>query len=216
MVESFPLHWPANKPRTPKSKQERARFSNRETKPNTYGGTYTVNKEVSVAEALKRLLLELDRYKRVPRGSIIVSTNIPVRNDGLPYSNAKTPDDTGVAVYFKLDKEDYCLPCDKWDRVADNIAAVASHVSAMRGIDRWGVGQLHDVFTGFKALPAASENVPEWWNILNCRRDAPAEEIKLAFREQAKKYHPDSPSGNAELFVQVTKAYNFAMQQFAK
>ena len=70
----------------------------------------------------------------------MISTNLKLRLDGLPRSDQATPADPGVAVYFELDGKTIVLACDKWNRVADNIYAIAKHVDALRGQDRWGVG----------------------------------------------------------------------------
>ena len=64
---------------------------------------------------------------------IVISTNAELRQDGFPYSNRRAPEDVGVAVYFTLEGRPYVLPCDKWERVADNLAAIAKHVEAKRG-----------------------------------------------------------------------------------
>ena len=57
-------------------------------------------------------------------------------------------------MYFKLDSvpEGLVLACDRWLRVEDNIAAVAAHIGALRGIDRWGVGSVRQAFAGYKRL----------------------------------------------------------------
>ena len=62
--------------------------------------------------------------------NVIVSTNVAVRRDGLPYARQRTPEDPGAAVYFKLESvpEGLVLACDRWLRVEDNIAAVAAHI----------------------------------------------------------------------------------------
>jgi hypothetical protein len=212
-IENYPLHWPVHVKRT--EKPQRARFGSKD-KNRGWG-----IKQLSVAEAIKRLLEEISKMTkvgqtyRVPPDSIIISTNIPTRNDGLPYSNSKEPQDSGVAVYFDLDGEPHCLPCDRWDRVADNMAAIASHINAMRGIERWGVADLKTAFTGFKALPqnAGQSNKP-WWKILELNKDASREEISAAYRKLAKKYHPDLHGGDEEKFIQIKAAMEEAVSQF--
>jgi hypothetical protein len=87
---------------------------------------------------------------------VILSTNIELTQKGLPYSNRRQPDDPGVAVFFKLKKQSLALACDKWDRVADNVWAIALHINAIRGQSRWGVGTIEQAFMGYAALPAAT------------------------------------------------------------
>ncbi len=54
----------------------------------------------------------------------VVSTNIELRRDGLPYSNRRQPEDPGVAVYFQQDGKQQCIPCDRWRTVEENCRAI--------------------------------------------------------------------------------------------
>lgn len=222
MIEAFPLYWPVNRPRIKKEDRKSANFHAFKDERSSYSGnTYRVKKRLSVAEATKRLVSELDKYTkvghpyRVEPGSIIISSNIPIKKDGLPYSNYSNPEDPGVAVYFTLDGKPYCLPCDKWDRVEDNIAAIAAHVAAMRGIERWGVGEAHDVYTGFKALPEATEAYMDIWLTLGLSgKPDDVQWVKNAFRHKAGQLHPDKPGGSHEAFTHLQEAYQKALTFF--
>lgn len=46
------------------------------------------------------------------------------------------------------------------------------------------------------------------YKTLGIKRDASADDIKKAFREKAKKHHPDLPGGCAEKFKEAKKAYD--------
>jgi len=46
-----------------------------------------------------------------------------------------------------------------------------------------------------------------YYKILNVSENADQKDIKKAFRELAKKYHPDSAKGKEELFKEVNEAY---------
>jgi DnaJ-domain-containing protein 1 len=109
-----------------------------------------------------------------------------------------------VAVYFKLDGEAYCLPCDTWDRVPDNMAAIAAHLSAMRGIERWGVGDVRAHFAGFVAL----EHQPEtkWHEVLGCDPSASEAKVRAAYKTARAKAHPDR-GGSEAGFHEVQQAY---------
>ena len=39
------------------------------------------------------------------------------------------------------------IACDKWDSIRDNLHAVAKTIEALRGIDRWGTGEMVDAGT---------------------------------------------------------------------
>lgn len=218
MIEAFPLQWPVNKPRTKPNDRKTARFSKKATNASF---TYTFNKQVTMAEACKRVLSELQKYTpaghfyRVPMDQIVISTNVPVRKDGLPFSNARKPEDPGAAVYFKLDGKDYCLPCDKWDRVEDNIAAIAAHLSALRGIERWGVGESHDAYAGYKALPESTMAESDMWAVLGLKeKPISLFELKVAYRKQANIVHPDRSAGNDAAFAALQEAYQKALKIF--
>ncbi len=47
----------------------------------------------------------------------------------------------------------------------------------------------------------------DYYAILGVPEDADDETIKKAFRELAKKYHPDRPGGDAEKFKKIVEAY---------
>ena len=196
LAEAFPLSWPVGRPRA--KYRERARFGSK-------GPGYGVQ-QLSIYASLERLRGELGRLSA---GGVVVSTNIPVRLDGLPYSKTRAPNDPGAAVYFRLKGQAHCLACDKWDRVADNIAAIAAHIGAIRGQARWGVGDLAQAFAGYRALPAVSIKKP-WHEILGVPEQSSTDEIRTKFRELAQRHHPDH-GGNGNQMAEITAAYNEAM-----
>jgi hypothetical protein len=106
----------------------------------------------------------------------------------LPYAIAREPNDRGAAVYFTLKGQQMCFACDRWDCVADNIQAIRKTIEALRGIERWGTGDMvQQAFNGFVALPAP----PSAWKVLGVKPGASWTEINEAYREKAKKAHSD-------------------------
>lgn len=110
-----------------------------------------------------------------------------------------------MAVYFRLKGEPRVLACDRWDRVADNMAALAAHIDAMRGQLRWGVGSLEQAFAGYKALPAMPASRP-WYEVLGVSEGASLGQIDDARRELLRKHHPDV-GGNANLAAEINAAH---------
>ena len=100
----------------------------------------------------------------------------------------------------------FTLLGDRWLRVEDNIAAVAAHIGALRGIDRWGVGSVRQAFAGYKRLAAGDASTP-WWEVLGIDRQAPAVTVKQAYKKLAKLHHPDRETGNLERFQAISKAW---------
>jgi hypothetical protein len=192
--QRFPLAWPLNWKRTPPRERRRAPFR-------SYGN------DVSVARAVERLDNELRLLKADE--ARILSTNIPIGLRGLPLSGEREPADPGVAVYITLNKKPLVFACDKWDRVADNIAAIAQHIDALRRIDRYGVGKLDQAFAGYKALPRSTE---DWREVLGVGEYATIDQVDAAFLEKARTAHPDKPGGSHEQMARITAARDMARE----
>jgi len=201
-ITNYPLSWPFGQPRTEPQKRKRAQFGHTAK----YGiGTYTPGRKHTIAEGVRALSGEL---RRMNGREMVVSTNLRVKADGLPYSNQKRVDDPGVAVYFKWHKRDLVFACDKWIDVEDNLWAIFKHIEALRGQERWGVGSLDQAFAGYAALP--DPNTRQWWDVLQVSQTATDAEIEAAHIRLAKQYHPDVPGGSQDMFVQIQQAYEQA------
>jgi hypothetical protein len=162
---------------------------------------------------------ELMREIALLGGSLpVLSTNIPLRRDGLPYAGQKEPDDRGVAVYFVLKNQQMCFACDCWDKVGDNVQAIRHTIAALRGIERWGTGDMvQQAFAGFIALPSpkdangvarahrpvSPEESP--YSVLGVKPSATPEEIEAAYRRRIKLAHPDV-GGSAEAVQRLNDA----------
>lgn len=178
---AYPLAWPSGWPRHRTTRPARSRFAR------AFGATLT---PYSAAQDV------LQELARLGASGPVISSNLKVRRDGIPYSDQRRPDDPGVAVYFRLPDDrgelrQQVLACDRWRTVEENLRAIALHIDALRGMDRWGVGSLAQAFAGFTALPERAGGRP-WWDWLgleaSCRDEA---EIERAFRREALVHHPD-------------------------
>lgn len=207
-AQRYPLSWPTGWKRTPSYKRERAPFSRG-------GGSYVdaatnqtrsnPKRALTVADAIQRLSGELGRLGATGE---LLSTNVVTRLDGLPRSGQSEPSDPGAAVYFKLKGQPRCLACDKWTRVADNIAAIAQHIDALRRIDRYGVGTLEQAFAGYAGLPPTSA---DWWIVLGLSASATHEQIIAAHRKLATEHHPDK-GGRSEDMARINEARDVALK----
>jgi hypothetical protein len=193
----YPLSWPAGWPRT--RWRQTAQFGT-----GIGGGR---KRAATVAEAIGRLQAQLDLLNA---SEVVLSTNLELRLDGMPRSDRSPPADPGVAIYFKLKGRDIALACDKWDRVADNVIALAKHIEAMRGMDRWGVGSVEQAFRGYEALPA-----PEpWWRVLGLAGPTRSrDEINRAYRAASANAHPDRPGGSHDGQARVNAARDEGLRQ---
>jgi hypothetical protein len=184
-ADAYPLTWPQGWPRARSRKS--ASFHESDSSKD-----YKTTKTLTLATALDRLE---DELKRLDAKTIIVSTNRERRVNGMISAAGSEPADPGVAVYFKLKGKDTALACDTWTRVADNVNAIAKHVGAIRGMERWGVGTVEQVFTGYQALPAPEQ----WWQVLGVAQTATAEQIDAAWRKLAATAHPDKGGSDAAM-----------------
>lgn len=193
MTQAYPLQWPQGRPRKPANRRGDAAFGKRDAK-----GWL---KSLTLAQARDRLQEELDRF-RVK--SVVLSTNVELRLDGLPKSGQADPADPGVALYFDLGGKPHVLACDTYRRVADNIAALAAHIEATRKIERLGVATAAEMFAGFQALPAPGST--PWWHILGVAETANVEQIEGMYRALARQRHPDRPGGSHDMMADLNRA----------
>lgn len=174
---AFPLQWPTGWKRT--ASRQSSRFGR---------GGMTMGKALDFLEA---------ELGRLDGRHAVFSSNVRARPDGRPYANERAPQDPGVAVYFTLAQRRLVLACDRWTTAADNFYAVALHIEAMRGQERWGVGSLAQAFAGYAALPAKSgPSMWEWLGIAD-RPDLTEAEVVAAWKRMATVQHPDKGGSDA-------------------
>jgi hypothetical protein len=206
-VQRYPLAWPAGWVRTLPGKRQRASFRQVRTEA-VNGAIQKRDVVVSVFVATQRLEAELDRLgARHPT----LSTNVELRLDGRPRSDIE-PTDRGVACYFVFKGRATVFACDKWDRVADNIAAIAAHIDALRRIERYGVGSLEQALAGYKSLPA--DTAADWRSVFGFPPgSAPSrDQLDSAYKAAARVHHPDR-GGTDEGMSHVNRAHDFALEE---
>lgn len=190
-ITASPLTWPAGWPRAAERVESR------------FGTGY--NKKPTIAAGTDLLLDQL-RIMGVGREGVIISTDLRLRLDGLPYSAQREPDDPGVAVYWHDRKgRDRVIALDQYERIGCNIWAIGKTLEALRSIERWGGGQILDrAFTGFTALPAPGGVDP--YDLLGITPEMPPDDRVRAYRIARGRAHPDRATGSPELYEQVQQA----------
>lgn len=191
VTQAFPLQWPDGWPRA--ERRQRSRY------------------QVSFARARDGVL---DSLRLMGARSVVVSTNVELRRDGLPYAREaqKRHDDPGVAVFFYWRDESHVIACDAWELVRDNMRAIGHTIEGLRAIERAGASELlHRAFTGFKALPAP--HVRSWRDVLEFGpSDLVAPSMVYArFRKLAKERHPDA-GGSDEAMAELVDARDRAIE----
>lgn len=200
---NYPLAWPTGYPRTKSSR------------PALFRSGSSGLRKLSVADSVARVERQIDAFTRGRQnsrtGNLVISTNIQPTLSGRPRSNQGEPADPGVAVYFTLDGKPKVFCCDRWSRVADNLAAIANTIEALRGIERWGVAEDERVFAGFAALPDSGDvQAQTCWKILGIPPTSTEASINAAWKEKAKTAHPDV-GGSQEAMAELNNARDQAV-----
>jgi len=200
--EVYPLDWPGHWARTPGYKRKPSRFGK-----HGFG---------QIRDNL------FDELRRLGARNVVLSTDIPVRLDGLPYANRAESGDPGAAVYFQWRGKPFVIAADSYRRTWENVKAIAKTIEAMRAIERHGASQiLERAVAGFTALPPGSGAAPEeapsrpWWEVLGIPKLEGLEWtdldstnpfasalLKLAeaqYRKKVPEAHPDRGGSNEKM-----------------
>jgi hypothetical protein len=170
----FPLAWPDGWARTVNALRSKPKFST----------MFTRDRDAVIRQLSKR------------GHGIAITSNLPTRNDGLPYNAGA--DDPGVAVYWTERGRERVIACDRWRLAADNMRAIDMSLVAMRALDRFGAsGMVERAFDGL-ALPAGATPLPRkpWREVFGVELiDLEGAEmlalVKLRYRKAIAVAHPD-------------------------
>ncbi len=189
MMDAYPLTWPSWWPR----------LAQHERKQAPYQVTFTRARDALLRE------LRLGGCKNV-----IISSNLPLRRDGLPYADCSEPRDPGIAVYFDTRKgESKCIPNDCWKTTRENLRAVGLAYEGLRMIERTGSGPLlARAYSGFACLPAG-DRVRPWWEVLCVERGESLDRIRAAYHELSMQHHPDR-GGDPARMSELNRAWQEA------
>jgi len=188
MIGRYPLEWPEGWPRN--KRRELSRFGTTQ----------------------ERAQRNLEHQIRLLGGQeAILSTDIRLRNDGMPYASQRPPDDVGIAVYFTYKGKSMVFACDRYTRIQDNIHAVGKTIEALRGIERWGASDMMErAFTGFERLTGPDLDLP-WWDVLEMGNNRDLDVAERHFKILAKGAHPDA-GGDPEEFKRLVRARDQARE----
>lgn len=145
------------------------------------------------------------------------------RLDGLPRSTA-CPDHPGIILNITRRNGDHLsFPCDTFTDWKDNLRAVALTLEALRKINRYGVSNTGQQYTGWKAIEApssspashaATEAAAFLWKTAEMPEDlCPILKMKSdkdltrkVIRAARKNAHPDRNGGDHDLWSLVESA----------
>lgn len=198
-AEAYPLQWPDGWPRH--------KSVNRESDNRFSGKVYGV----TLARARDQLLHELDL---LGAKGVVISSNIALRLDGLPYSDQRRIEDPGVAVYFTLKKRPLVMARDAFISVPGNLRSLGLAIEAMRQISRHGGDQMMErAFTGFAAIAPPDWKKP-WREVFGVKPEWSGD-IASLYRDKARNRHPDA-GGSDQLMAELNVAYDEAKTELGR
>jgi hypothetical protein len=155
---------------------------------------------------------------------VVITSDLPIRMDGLPYANA-TCSDPGIAIYWVEKGHEHVIACDRWRTAAQNLRAIELSLEAMRGIARWGTNELVErTFAGFAALPAGKQEPTRrhWREVFGVEEGSwsswtPRDQlafVKAKHRALIRQAHPDV-GGSHEAAAELNAALAEAEQELS-
>lgn len=174
----------------------------------------------------------LNELKGLRANNILISSNIPAKNDGelfVEYLDRKL-DDPGVAVYFFVNDQPYVMACDGWEYPKDNLRAIGVTIGHIRACERTVAPYYRDIMLSAFAIPTLDEeqedkpqsekqskaqihtNPREWWTVLNVAENASLTEVEASFRTLARAAHLDLGGSGDQMRI-LTQAVSFARQE---
>ena len=206
-IDAYPCYWPEGWAQTPPDRRQPSKYT------------------VQFGRARDEIVRQLER---MGAQDVVISTNVPVRRDGLPLAGGSEPKDPAVAVYWAelgprngAAQPHYIhrvIACDRWIKVRENMHAINKSLEALRMLTRAGATQVVEkAFTGFTAL-AAENPRRSWREVFLWPPDAAVlrSSIEARFRELAAECHPDRRGGSHENFVELSKARDEALAELER
>lgn len=187
MTQAFPLQWPDFIPRS--TRREPGKFK-----------TTLAAALANVRDSLR--LFGSDSGK--PVSDIVLSSNVSLGRE--------KPSDPGIAVWFRWDGEQRCIPVDRYATPAANLQAIHHIIEARRVELRHGtLALVRASMRGFQALPAPGAK--PWWEVLNVEEAAGRGAIEVAYRALAQKRHPDRPGGSHDMMADLNRARDAGLKE---
>jgi hypothetical protein len=197
--QAFPLSWPDGWPRHKGHRDSDRRFS---------GPTFRWDRVVRGVH---------EEIARIGGSKLIISTNQPIRQDGLPYAQSRNIDDVGVALYFERGKRSLVMAQDRFWSIIGNMRSLTMAIEGLRQMERHGGAVMMErAFAGFAALPPPTKS-KHWREVLMLDtvpmvNIAPAT-IQNSYSALARKRHPDVPGGSHELMSELNNARDAALKE---
>lgn len=163
--------------------------------------------KTSISAAVKNVQDELRRFGNdsgIKVERVTISSNVTLVD--------QRPKDTGVACYFRWDGVDCCLAVDRYQKVEENLQAIAKVIEAERTkLRHGGLNIVKAGMRGFAALPPPKDEATgklkaPWWQVLEFDAVPSLDNAEARYRAMVKECHPDGSRPNNSLFMAITDA----------
>ena len=190
-IAPYPLAWPDGVARTASGRRLKSPFR-----------TAYASAVENVADSLR--LFQRDAGVKIEH--VVLSSNVDMIN--------RNPPDPGAAAWFKMDGQFVAFGVDRFLDVAANVQAIHHIIEARRTELKYGgLAIVRQTFKAFLALPAPPRS--QWWDVLQCRPDAPPDLIEAQFRRLARDRHPDA-GGSVAAMSELNVARDQALKERAR
>ena len=161
--------------------------------------------KTTLAGALENVKRSLELFAKDSKEKIddvVISSNVTL--------GELRPKDAGVAIYFSWSGIATCIAVDRYLKVEENLQAIHHCIEAERvKLRHGGINLVRAAFRGYASLPppVPGGSIP-WHQVLDVKENAPRMVVEKAYKKRRGRYHPDKPTGNAEKFELVQKAWS--------
>jgi hypothetical protein len=158
--------------------------------------------------------LLIGQLRLLPATDIVISSNVPVKADGLLYADSRRIDDPGIAAYFKFKGKRRVMARDGFISVAGNLRSLGLAIEGMRQMHRHGGDlMLERAFEGFLAIAPPDWKKP-WREVFGIKPDWSGD-IGELYRTKARIRHPDA-GGSDTLMAELNVAYEEACRELGQ
>lgn len=192
MTKAYPLAWPELFPRS--QRRTSSQF------------------KTGLSGALKNVRGALDAFGRDSGKKVeevVISSNVSLGEE--------RPKDPGVAVWFRWDGLQVCIPVDRYEKPEDNLQAIYHVLEARRTELRHGtLAIVRATMTGFAALPPPPGK-RGWREILGLPPGPhSAHDVVEMHRRLSVVRHPDKPGGSNEAMAELNAARDAALKEIGQ
>lgn len=188
-----PLIWPEGLPATPRTSQR-----------NDHGFS-----PMTLAEAVAYLEEELQDLT-LANATLYLDTEQPL----VDRLRKKVGSRTGACLQFRLLNKAYVLTCDRWQLTEHNVYALHLAFRHWRNIERWGVGTLPMLLSGFEvdrvheATEEQAQTVEPWMNQMGLGPTSTLEDAIAIYHRRAKMLaHNSEELTKLNILMEEIRAY---------